>query len=62
VDTASLQSAYPWPSFTLPDNRSFSATSEAYANELLLPLVGIRFALQFNDSRWFAMKGVFDEN
>ena len=30
--------------FPLPDNRSFSVTPEAYANELLLPLVGIRFA------------------
>ena len=32
--------------FYLSDCRSFSATSEAYANELLLPLVGIRFALR----------------
>jgi len=46
----------------LPHNRSVTATSEAYANELLLWLFGIRFALQFNDSRCFATKGVSDEN
>jgi hypothetical protein len=42
-----LESGYPSPPFTLSDNRSFSATPEAYANELLLWFFGIRFALQF---------------
>jgi len=50
------------PRLPLPYNRSFSASPGAYANELLLWLFGIRFALQFNDSRCFATKGVSDEN
>ena len=40
----------------LPDNRNFTATPEAYVIELLLRLVGIRFALPFNDSRWSQRK------
>jgi len=48
--------AIPGRRLSLPDNHNFSATPEAYANELLLWLFGIRFAADSSQRKESPMK------